>query len=91
LLPLIGRDHIEPFLCNRIGWCAAPAPWCAVNPRHPWGQQSERTHGDDLSRTPHAYLLASAKSAFVAEAEVAVAPAAWLLGSGQLLELLESA
>jgi hypothetical protein len=39
----------------------------------------------------HAYLLASEASTSAAEAEVVVAPDAWLPGSAQLPELLESA
>jgi hypothetical protein len=40
---------IQNSLCHHTERCATPAPWYAANLQHPWGQQSERTLGDDLS------------------------------------------
>jgi hypothetical protein len=49
LLLSTDEDHTELSPCRRIERCATPAPRCAANLQHPWGQKSERTLGDDLS------------------------------------------
>jgi hypothetical protein len=48
LLSTVG-DHTELSPCRCTERCATPAPRYAANLQHPWGQQSDRTLGDDLS------------------------------------------
>jgi hypothetical protein len=49
LLLSIDGDHTEPSLYRWIECYATHAPRYAASLQHPWGHQSERTQGDDLS------------------------------------------
>jgi hypothetical protein len=66
LLLSTNGDHTELSPYRHTERCATPAPQYAANLQHPWGQQSERTLGDDLSWIQHACLWAFEAS----EAEV---------------------
>jgi hypothetical protein len=49
LLLSTNGDHTELSPYRHTERCATPAPRRVANLKNPWGQQSERTLGDDLS------------------------------------------